>query len=122
MALSRDKSLLDEVTASKYHVAGRVPKQEPMAILSPSPLSRSCPEHFQSEGKLRLRKLRFEGKLPFLGLFCPCLNTNALLWTVRGRSCVSMWKRDSAPCPFTPQLAMTKDRHVALHKHTHYRK
>lgn len=49
MALPRERSLLDEVAASEYHVAGRIPKWEPMAMLSPFPLFRSRPEQFQSE-------------------------------------------------------------------------
>lgn len=49
MALPRERSWLDEVAASKYHVAGRIPKWEPMATLSPFPLFRSRPEQFQSE-------------------------------------------------------------------------
>lgn len=44
MALPRERSLLDEVVASKYHAAGRIPKQEPMAMLLPFPLFRSCPD------------------------------------------------------------------------------
>lgn len=37
---------------------------------------------------------------------------------MRGRSCASMWKRDTVPCPFTPQLLKTGTKPCSDSTHT----
>lgn len=116
MALPRERSLLDEVAASKYHVAGRIPKWEPMAMLSPFPLFRSCPEQFQSE---------FWGNIPFPWPVLSLLEHKCTSLDCERKEDLSLHVEEGH-CPLSLHPTASNDwrqaRSPALTAHTHYRK